>query len=325
MPGYTRRKSGRGFRWLTPEGRPASNTESERLRQLAIPPAWEDVWVCPWPNGHIQATGIDAAGRKQYRYHDQWRQTQDARKHQRVLDVARSLPEMRIQVMNDLKRRGTSRRKSLALAARLLDLGFFRIGSEQYERLNGTVGLATITCEQIEVGPGGVFFEYVGKSGKVREHHIVDPISVRAITALTKGRSPEEEFLAWRPSPSSDWVDIKSYEINAYLQEVSGLDLTAKDFRTWHATVLAAVGLAVSKRARSENEQKRAIARVAREVAEYLGNTPAVARASYIDPRVIDKFRGGEVIDLSRLGDQANFGELATIDVEPEVVRLLSD
>lgn len=325
MPGYTRRKAGRGFRWIAPDGRPATGDERERLKALVIPPAWREVWVCPWPNGHIQAVGIDAAGRKQYRYHDQWRRTQDARKHERILIVARALPALRERVIADLDRRGMPRVKALALAARLLDLGFFRIGSEQYERANGSVGLATITCGQVEVGSSEVFFEYVGKSGKVREHQIIDPVCVKVVSTLVTNRAADEEFLAWRPGPRSEWIDIKSHEINTYLQQASGVDLTAKDFRTWHATVLAAVGLAISVGADTENAQKRAIARVVKEVSEYLGNTPAVARASYIDPRVIDKYRGGEVIDVRHLGRSAALGELATIDVEPEVLALLAD
>jgi DNA topoisomerase IB len=198
-------------------------------------------------------------------------------------------------------------------------------GAEQYERENGSIGLAALKCHQVELGRREVVFQYIGKSGKVREHQIIDGASIAAMRTLLHGRDGEEEFLAWRSSPRSPWVDVKSHEINAYLRESSGLDLTAKDFRTWHATVLAAVGLAVSAGVESEAAQKRAIARVVREVSEYLGNTPAVARASYIDPRVIDRYRAGEVIDVGDLADGAALGELATFPIEPQVLDLLGE
>ena len=325
-PGIARVKRGRGYSYRWADGRKVDDPAIlQRIADLVIPPAWTDVWICPHPRGHIQAVGTDAAGRRQYRYHDEWRVQRDAEKHERVLDFARRLPMARERVHDHLGRRGLTKQRVLAAAFRLLDLGFFRIGGESYAEANGSYGLATMRREHVTVTGELVIFDYFAKSGKHRVQAIVDD-SVRAVVrALLKRDDPSEELLAYRDRDG--WHDITSADINAYLREVVGEEVSAKDFRTWHATVLTAVGLAVSTRApTSESARKRAVSRVVTEVASYLGNTPAVCRSSYIDPRVIDLYDDGTTIAgaLERLGADADFGQPATHgQIEAAVLRLL--
>ncbi|MGB8650847.1 MAG: DNA topoisomerase IB [Mycobacteriales bacterium] len=325
-PGLTRVRRGKGFRYLDAGGRPVSDEATlARVEALVIPPAWTDVWICPVANGHIQATGLDAAGRRQYRYHDAWRLARDLDKHERVLDFAAALPAVREQVCADLGADGLSRRRVLSCAVRLLDLGFFRIGSEQYAARNQTFGLATMRKEHVTVAKGVVTFDYVAKSGKHRVQSLVEPEVAAVVQALKRRRGGGAELLAFRDG--GRWVDVRSSDINDHLRALSGGAFTAKDFRTWSATVLAAVGLAVStEAAASVTARKRAVTRVVQEVAHYLGNTPAVCRASYIDPRVIDLYESGVTVrsDLRLLGDGVSYGQPATQGaVEAAVLRLL--
>src|SRR3954449_10849648 len=287
-PGITRRRRGKGFEYLDFEGRRiAEPAVLERIRELAIPPAWKDVWVCPWPMGHIQATGTDAAGRKQYRYHDRWRERRDREKFEEMIDFARSLPKMRRRVRKDLARQGMPRERTLACAARLLDRGFFRIGSESYAEENDTYGIATMRKRHVSVDGVVVTFDYEAKGGKRRVQTFGDPQVAAVVRALKRRRGGGHELLAYKRG--SRWVDVKSADINEYVKEITGGDFSAKDFRTWGATVLAAVALAVSGRSQdTKTARRRAVTRAVKEVAGHLGNTPAVARASYIDPRVID-------------------------------------
>jgi DNA topoisomerase IB len=283
-----------------------------RVKALVIPPAWEDVWICPDPNGHIQAVGTDAAGRRQYRYHDLWREQRDREKHDRVLEFGAALPRVRKTVESHLSRPDLGRERVLAAAIRLIDLGFFRSGSEEYAAGNGTYGLATIRREHVVCSRGEIVFHYTAKGAKQRKQALVDDEVAPVIRSLKRRRSGGEELLAYRNGRG--WRDVTAGDINDYLREISGGDFTAKDFRTWHATVLAAVGLAVSHAADSDNARRRAVVRVVREVADYLGNTPAVARASYIDPRVIELYERGTTIEpaLDDLGENRDMGELAT-------------
>jgi DNA topoisomerase IB len=283
-----------------------------RVKALVIPPAWEDVWICPDPNGHIQAVGTDAAGRRQYRYHDLWREQRDREKHDRVLEFGAALPRVRKTVESHLSRPDLGRERVLAAAIRLIDLGFFRSGSEEYAAGNGTYGLATIRREHVVCSRGEIVFHYTAKGAKQRKQALVDDEVAPVIRSLKRRRSGGEELLAYRNGRG--WRDVTAGDINDYLREISGGDFTAKDFRTWHATVLAAVGLAVSHAAESDNARHRAVVRVVREVADYLGNTPAVARASYIDPRVIELYERGTTIEpaLDDLGENRDMGELAT-------------
>ena len=327
-PGITRRRRGRGFEYLTPDGRRVEDLETlARIADLTIPPAWRDVWICPHPNGHLQATGVDAAGRKQYRYHDVWRARRDQEKFDSMLEFGRALPEMRRRVKRDLRREGLVRERVLACAARLLDLGFFRIGSEDYAVENESYGLATMLKRHVRVDGEEIVFDYPAKSGQRRVQAIADPWVREVVKELRRRRGGSPELLAWRERRR--WVDVRSPDINEYVKSVTAHDFSAKDFRTWNATVLAAVALSVhGAEAQSKTARKRAVSSAVKGVAEYLGNTPAVCRASYIDPRVIDRFQSGWTIGptLDRLGGTADLGdERKRAALESAVLDLLEE
>jgi DNA topoisomerase IB len=294
--GYRRRRAGRGFAYYDEDGVLIKDDRVDRIRGLAIPPAWKDVWICPWPNGHIQATGVDAAGRRQYRYHDEWRARRDAEKHERVLEIGQQLPDVRDAVVASLRTRGLNRGRVLATAVRLLDLGAFRIGSEQYAEDNGTFGLATLRREHVHVRGERTFFSYTAKGGIERETEITDrPTATVVRQLLERPADAGEDLLAYR-TDEGEWRDVTSDEINAYLKEISDAEITAKDFRTWNATVLMAAVLAETPPPRSTTARKKAVRAAYVRVSEHLGNTPAVCKASYVDPRVVDRFEHGETV-----------------------------
>jgi len=311
----------------------------ERIRSLAIPPAWTDVWISPHPNGHLQALGTDQAGRRQYLYHPEWRTRRDQQKWERMLEFAEALPQLRERVTADLAAgHGPTRERVLACAVRLLDRGLFRIGSEQYTEANESFGLATVRCSHVQLGDGGVMFDYPAKHGIQRVQRILDDDVVELVRELTAGRRTDRELLAWRERPRSRWVDVRSQDINDYLKAASGGEFSAKDFRSWHGTVLCSVALAVTAQAdrlRGDGPSgramtaptKRKVARAVAEVSHYLGNTPAVCRASYIDPRVIDRYLAGATIApamhaLSGLADVEPPD--AQLTIEAAVVELLA-
>jgi DNA topoisomerase-1 len=293
-PGIARRGRGRGFEYLDEHGRRVTDPEVlARIRDLGIPPAWRDVWICPSPRGHLQATGTDAAGRKQYLYHPAWRARRDAEKFADMERFARTLPALREHVEQDLQGDGYEHARVLACAVRLLDRGFFRIGSEEYTE---SFGLATMRREHVTVSRDGeMVFDYPSKSGVRRVQAVVDPLAAEIVAALKRRRGGGDELLAYKDGRR--WRDVRAEDINAYLKAATGADFSAKDFRTWNATLLAAVALSVSGEvAGTKTGRKRAITRAVKEVAHYLGNTPAVCRGSYIDPRVFDAYRAGLVI-----------------------------
>ena len=323
-PGIRRVRRGKGFGYVYPDGSKVTDADTlSRIKALVLPPAWEDVWICPLPQGHIQALGTDAAGRRQYRYHDDWRTQRDEAKHDHVLTFARRLPKARATVHDHLAERGLTKHRVLAAAFRLLDLGFFRVGGESYAEENGSYGLATMRREHVTVTGDLVDFDYTAKSGQERTQAVVDPSVTKVVRALLKRDGGGDELLAYKDR--GGWHDISSTDINAYLKEVIGEDVSAKDFRTWHATVLMAVGLAVSTSApTSPSGRKRAVSRAVTEVSQYLGNTPAVCRSSYIDPRIVDLYDDGVTVarSLARLG--ADFGQPATHGaIEAAVLRML--
>ena len=293
-PGIVRRGRGRGFEYLDEGGRRIDDPDVlARVRGLGIPPAWRDVWICPSPRGHLQATGTDAAGRKQYLYHELWRTRRDAEKFAEMERFARALPALRDRVEEDLKGDELTRTRVQACALRLLDRGFFRIGSEEYTE---SFGLATMRKRHVQIGDDGeMVFDYPSKSGIRRVQAVVDPGVAEIVARLKRRRGGGDELLAYKERRR--WRDLRSEDINAYLKEATGDGFSAKDFRTWNATLLAAVALSVAGEvAGTPTGRKRAIARAVKEVAHYLGNTPAVCRASYIDPRVFDAYRAGLVI-----------------------------
>jgi DNA topoisomerase IB len=303
-PGYGRRRAGRGFSYTDVDGTPIRDERLDRIRQLAIPPAWKDVWICPWPHGHIQATGVDAAGRRQYRYHDKWRERRDAEKHERVLEIAHQLPDVRDAIVAAIRTRGLNRERVLATAVRLLDLGTFRIGSEQYEEENGTFGLATLKRDHVSVRGERTFFSYTAKGGVEREVEVIDqPTATVVRQLLERPADAGEDLLAYQQDDGT-WRDVTSTEINAFLKEISGAEISAKDFRTWNATVLMASTLAETPTPKNKTARKKAIRAAYVLVAEQLGNTPAVCRASYVDPRVVDHFENGETV-VAALSDAA--------------------
>ncbi len=323
-PGVRRRQRGRGFEYLDENGQRVTDAETiARVKGLAIPPAWSDVWICPNPRGHIQATGVDAAGRKQYCYHDDWRTRRDQEKFDAMIAFARKLPRMRRRVARDIGSEELDRRRVLACAVRMLERGFFRIGGEQYASERDTVGLATILKRQITIEGETITFDYPSKSGQRRIQSIRDRDACEVLAPL-KDRRQGRELLAYKQGRR--WVDVRSDDVNEYIKEATGSDFTAKAFRTWNATVLTAVGLAVSAPAASASRtaRERAIRRAVKEVAGYLGNTPAVARASYIDPRVFDRFRCGLTI-AGVIPVLADDGDLGTFHgpVEEAVLDLI--
>ena len=325
-PGIVRRRRGRGFEFLDEDGRRIDDPEVlGRIAELAIPPAWKDVWVCPYPMGHLQATGVDARGRKQYLYHPKWRERRDAEKFDSMLDFARALPRMRRRVAKHLTDPGLTRRRVLACSVRLLDRGFFRVGGEDYKAENETYGLATMHKSHVRLGEGTLTFDYPAKSGRRRVQSIVDPAVFDIVGQLKRRRGGSTELLAYRDGNA--WRDIRSADITAYVKEVTRGDFSAKDFRTWNATVLAAVALAVSGEAatRSKTARSRAKTRAVKEVSHYLGNTPAVCRASYIDPRVFDRFDAGLTIG-GVLEDVAETSDMDSLHgpVEQAVLDLIA-
>jgi DNA topoisomerase I len=320
-PGISRRRHGRGFTYVHPNGQPVRDDATrERIRSLAIPPAWEDVWICPDERGHLQAVGTDAAGRKQYLYHEDWTTRRGRQKFDRALRLARRLPEMRKVCDRDISSRGLTRERALAGALRLLDLGFFRIGSEAYTEENGSFGLATLRRSHVRVSGSEIRFDFAAKSGQRRVQSIRDPALARLTSALLRRKGGGRELLAFRDGKT--WRDVRSEDINAYLKDLADEEISAKDFRTWHATVLTAALLASEEQGlNSVTSRKRVVSTVVKSVAEELGNTPAVCRASYIDPRVIDRFLDGETIALPRGRDLTD--ERVRASMESAVLDLL--
>jgi DNA topoisomerase-1 len=304
-PGYARRRSGRGFRYADEDGRPIRDPETvERIRALAIPPAWTDVWICADPNGHLQAVGTDDAGRRQYLYHERWRSRRDREKFERMARFGLVLPDVRDGCEHDLGRRGLSRERVLACAVSLMDLAVFRVGSESYAQANGSFGLATLRKRDVRVKGDTMSFDFNAKGGKRQVVEIRSGELAPLVRRLKERRGGGTELLAFRDGTS--WRDVRSADINAYLKGLAGEEFSAKDFRTFHATVLAAVGLARTELAStSTTSRTRAVSAVIREVADFLGNTPAVCRTSYVDPRVVDRFVEGRTIDLARLDPEA--------------------
>jgi DNA topoisomerase IB len=301
VPGLQRVRRGRGFSYLDADGERIDDEPTlERIAALVIPPAWRDVWICPDPRGHLQATGIDAAGRKQYLYHELWREQRDLQKFREMEEFAHVLPRLRTKVQRALEAGDEPTRERVgAGATRLLDIGLFRVGSEQYaDDETGGFGLATLTREHLRWRGDCAVFDYLGKSGVEQVLEVSDPGSVALLRQLCKRRSGPPELLSYREG--GRWQHLGSDGINDYIKSKAGEAFSAKDFRTWNATALAAARLAhyeqhPTPRPRS---RQRVIRAVVKDVAQMLGNTPAVARSSYVDPRVLDAYLAGTTIEV---------------------------
>lgn len=294
-PGLRRLRRGRGFSYLD-ENRQAITDEETlgRIKGLVIPPAWKKVWIAPYENGHIQAVGTDAAGRRQYLYHQQWQDDRTEEKFDRVLEMSGALPDMRARIAADLRGRRLSRERVLALALHLLDLGYFRAGSEQYADENNSFGLCTLHREHVTWHHDAVEFDYPAKSGVRRTLAIDDPEVVRSVRALLRRPGTDDRLLVCRTAEG--WNEIHAEDLNARFKELVGEEYTVKDLRTWHGTVLAAAAFVETDPPVDAKVIKRVESAVMKEVSEALGNTPAVARSSYVDPRVVAGYEKGLTI-----------------------------
>ena len=300
-PGLTRKRRGKGFAYYDSDGELLTDEKTlQRVKDLVIPPAWKKVWISPHPNGHIQAVGTDAAGRRQYIYHQAWQEERAEEKFDRVLDLSLQLPQWRARVTEDLGAKGLGRDRVLALALHLLDRGYFRAGGEQYADENESYGLATLLCEHITLHRDSVMFDYPAKSGVRRTLEITDEAVVRAVRSLMRRDGRTERFLVCRNG--SGWTDIRADDLNARFKELVGEDYSVKDLRTWHGTVLAAEAFVDADPPVSQKVIKRVESAVMKEVSEALGNTPAVARGSYVDPRVVRGYEQGQTIAAAAKG-----------------------
>ncbi len=296
MQGWTRRRAGTGFGYRDGDGIALPMDEVLRIKALAIPPAWDDVWICPVANGHLQAIGTDAAGRRQYLYHPQWRKRRDRSKFLRVTEAARELRQARRRVQKDLDMTGMAIDRACATAVRLLDIGYFRIGNDAYTDANGSFGLTTLERQHARRRGDSVVFSFIGKSGISHTITVDDPSAVKALEVMrTRPTSDSLRLLAHKTDGA--WDDLSSSDVNGYLNKLFGGSFTAKDFRTWHATVIAAEVVALADEpGDTKASRKRAVKQAVMEVSSYLGNTPTIARASYIDPRVLDAYENGDTI-----------------------------
>lgn len=296
QPGLARVRRGKGFSYHHPDGSRVTDARTlARIRALVIPPAWTDVWICPRPAGHIQATGRDAQSRKQYRYHADWSEGRSSAKFDRLPDFARALPRLRRRVDEDLARRGPCREKALATTVRLLEITLIRVGNQEYARRNRSFGLTTLHKRHLEVDGAALVFAFRGKSGVEHSVTVRDRRLARVLKALRE--LPGQHLFKYRDANGA-LIAVRSEDVNAYIHEVMGEDFSAKDFRTWAATVSAARALRECQPPASGAEAKRQANRCLKAVAGLLGNTPAVCRSAYVHPRVFQLHETGELAAL---------------------------
>jgi len=287
-PGIRRRRAGKGFRYLRPDGTTVSDEPTlKRIKSLVIPPAWTDVWIAIDPRGHIQATGRDARGRKQYRYHPRWRAVRDETKYERMIAFGEAIPDIRQRVQRDLARPGLPREKVLATVVRLLEMTLIRVGNEEYARENRSYGLTTLRNRHVAVEGTRLRFTFRGKSGKQHEVSLRDRRLAGVMRRLQE--LPGQEVFQYIDEDGHR-ASIDSDDVNAYLHEISGEAFTAKDFRTWAGTVLCAVTLRELEAAASPTEAKHNVVQAIKQVSQQLGNTPAVCRSCYVHPAIIDTY-----------------------------------
>jgi DNA topoisomerase I len=301
-PGIRRRRTGKGFTYLGKDGRPMRDPEVlQRIKSLGIPPAWTEVWICPLPHGHLQATGYDAKGRKQYRYHPRWREVRDETKYGRMVAFGEALPLIRKQIEHDLALPGLPRAKVLATVLRLLETTLIRVGNEEYARLNHSFGLTTLRDRHVDIAGTTLRFHFRGKSGK---EHTVE-INDRRLARIVKHCQaiPGQELFQYRDDEGQRRT-IDSADVNEYLRQITGQDFTSKDFRTWNGTVLAIQALQACGAGESATQAKKAVVEAIKSVAAQLGNTPAICRKCYVHPAVIEAYLEGSLLQmLQRLGE----------------------
>ncbi|BDT99194.1 DNA topoisomerase IB [Nocardia sputorum] len=321
--GVERVRRGRGFSYRTADGAPVRDDETlERIRGLAIPPAWRKVWICPHDNGHIQAVGVDAAGRRQYLYHEQWRKERDEEKFDRVLALAGRLPEIRAQVREDLALRGLTRPRVEAVAVDLVDRGVFRVGGEEYAEEHGTRGVATLLREQVEVSGDRMLFDYLAKGGIRRRVSVRDALLAKAVRSLLRSKADSDRLLVYRDG--SRYGELRADDINSRFRELAACECSVKDLRTWQATVLAAAAFGSIERPAGRRARRTAVREVMDEVAAALGNTPAVAQASYVDPRVVTAFENGTTVAAAlRRAKRAESADAERAIIDSAVIRML--
>jgi DNA topoisomerase-1 len=296
-PGIRRKKQGGGFVYVDDKGaRVKDDATLKRIRSLVIPPAWTDVWICTLANGHLQATGRDARKRKQYRYHERWRTQRDETKFEHMLEFARLLPRIRHQVKKDLKQPGMPREKILATIVRLLETTLIRVGNDEYARTNHSYGLTTMRNKHVHVSKGEIVFAFRGKSGKNHEISLQDPGLAKIIRRCQE--MPGQELFSY--AEGGEAKHVGSHDVNEYLHAVAGREFTAKDFRTWIGTVLAATAFREFEAVTSERQAKKNVALVIESVAKMLGNTPTVCRKCYIHPQLISSYLEGMTLDSVR-------------------------
>ncbi len=317
MPGWSRVRHGRGFRYLDTEGAALETVDVDRCKKLVIPPAWTQVWICPVENGHLQAVGTDDAGRRQYLYHPAWRERRDAEKFQHMEEFARALLAGRRKVQKHLSEE-PDLQSVCAATFGLLDLGMFRIGSGRYTEENGSHGLTTLETEHVSRDDDGLAFCYVAKSGQEVEVTVRDERIVALLDVLRRRRSGGSELLAYREGRR--WHDLDASHVNEYVKRMLGDEFSAKDFRTWRGTVVAAAELSVADGS-TTTARKRSVSATMKVVGEHLGNTPAVARSSYVDPRVVDLFDDG--VTLAAGHRRVAPGEPVSRTMESQVLELL--
>jgi DNA topoisomerase I len=288
--GISRARRGDGFEYHNPSGAEITDAETlARIRALAIPPAWASIWISPDPLGHIQATGLDSRGRTQYRYHQLWREQRDAQKFEHMLRFAGALPSLRTATLHDLRRRGFDRGRVAASAVRLIDLGLFRLGGERYAELDHHYGAATLQKRHVSVRRDDVVFDYIAKEGKQRAITVTDRAILPTVRTLARTDNGLDSLFCWQDG--SGWHPLHSHDVSAYIAEHAGGHYTAKEFRTWNATVLMALLLANAGPAASARRASSVLTASIRAVADWLGDTPTVARASYVDPRLIVRYK----------------------------------
>ena len=321
-PGIRRERAGDGFRYLKPNGKPLEDEGAlERIRKLAIPPAWTDVWICPKPNGHLQATGRDARGRKQYRYHPQFREVSEATKYEHMLAFARALPGIRARVAQHMALRGLPRQKVLATVVHLLETTLIRVGNDDYAKRNDSYGLTTLRNPHVKVDGAQLRFRFKGKSGKTWQLQLND----RRVAKIVKACQdlPGQELFQY-VDESGDLKDVTSADVNAYLREITGADITAKDFRTWAGTVMAAMALQEFEAFDTQAAAKKNVRAAIERVAARLGNTPTICRKCYVHPEILQSYaEGALLLEIRREVEEQLREDLALLRPEEAAVLAL--